>query len=313
MTDAWVVGAHGLLGRAIVDASTRQGFDVHTCAIHWSNAQKTNSELNQFAHQIVTHDSTPIILWCAGAGVPSSPKEVFDTEISQLSRFLDALNQASPQACRNALIFYASSAGAVYAGVGGPPYSESAQVKPLAPYGHAKLHIEQLISAFTAKTGARALCGRISNLYGPGQDLHKSQGLISTLLMGSLTHRPTQIYVSLDTIRDYLFTSDAAGLILDCIRQLQQSTHGSTTIKILCSGQSTTIGALLGYTENVIGRRPLIVQGASALAKVQTRNLSMHSEVWPHLNNRTLVPMLDGIGRTFNDLIHQYSAASGRA
>lgn len=313
MSDAWVVGAHGLLGRAIVNELTRQGRRIHQATVHWHDVEQASTDLSTFAVQMAQTDPAPTILWCAGAGVPSSSQEVFDTEASHLAGFLDTLRQASPSMCRDAFLFYSSSAGAVYAGVGEPPYSESSPVLPLAPYGHAKLQLEQQISAFTQETGARAVCGRISNLYGPGQDLHKPQGLISTLLMGSLTHQPTKIYVSLDTIRDYLFTSDAATLVLDCLGQLQQTSPGSTTIKILCSGQSTTIGALLGYTGNVVGRRPLIVQGASSLAKVQTRNLSMYSEVWPELNNRPLVPMLDGIGRTFNDLIHQYTVASGRA
>ncbi len=70
---------------------------------------------------------------------------------------------------------------------------------------------------WTPSPAARAtplLVGRLSNLYGPGQDLAKPQGLISQLCRAQLTRRPLSIYVSLDTRRDYLFVDDAAAMVV---------------------------------------------------------------------------------------------------
>ncbi|SER74529.1 UDP-glucose 4-epimerase [Propionibacterium cyclohexanicum] len=205
-------------------------------------------------------------------------------------------------------MFYASSAGAVYAGVGAPPYDETSPVRPLAPYGDAKLAMEEALNRFSKSTGARVVAGRISNLYGPGQDLTKAQGLVSALLMGSLSRRPIQIYVSLDTIRDYLFVTDAADLAISCLEYLDAESPGSYRMKILCSGTGTTISALLGLTRLVVGRKPLIVQSASRLAKVQTRDLTMRSVVWSQLGHRTAVGMVDGLGRTYRDLLRRRTA-----
>jgi uncharacterized SAM-binding protein YcdF (DUF218 family) len=76
--------------------------------------------------------------------------------------------------------------------------------RPLAPYGEVKLGMEEALRAAAAEIGAAALVGRISNLYGPGQDLSKPQGLISRVCIAHLTRAPLPVMVSLDTMRDYL-------------------------------------------------------------------------------------------------------------
>ena len=52
------------------------------------------------------------------------------------------------------------------------------------------------------------LIGRIANLYGPGQNLAKAQGLVSQLCAAQLERARSSIWVSLDTLRDYLFAPD---------------------------------------------------------------------------------------------------------
>ena len=54
------------------------------------------------------------------------------------------------------------------------------------------------------------MIGRFSNLYGPGQNLGKLQGLISRLALSAVTRQPINIFVPLDTIRDYVYVDDAA-------------------------------------------------------------------------------------------------------
>ena len=56
----------------------------------------------------------------------------------------------------------------------------------------------------------RAVLGRLANVYGPGQTLGKPQGLLSQLCLADATGRPLPVFVSMDTIRDYLYAGDAA-------------------------------------------------------------------------------------------------------
>ena len=144
------------------------------------------------------------VFWCAGAGVVGTSQEALDAELSVLRGFLEGWHP------RDSAFFFASSAGGVYAGSAGPPFTEETTPVPLAPYGHAKISAEQLTREFSARTGVPVLAARISNLYGPGQDISKPQGLVSQLCRAQLTRQPLSVYVSLDTMRDYLYVDDAA-------------------------------------------------------------------------------------------------------
>lgn len=305
----WVIGAGGLLGRAVARAVTASGGDVFTHPIDWgAPASPLAAGLRAYRETLDGHP--PTILWCAGAGVPHSPAALFEAERAVYASFLDELATTLPPVELAGLtLFLASSAGAVYAGVERPPYHEHSATRPLAAYGHAKLALEGLTGQFADRTGARAAVGRISNLYGVGQNLAKAQGLISVLLNSALTRVPVSIYVPLDTIRDYLYTDDAARLILALTRRTSEQSAGTAVLKLLASGRRTTIATLLAESRTVVGRRPLIIQAASPHAKVQAVDLSMQSRFWTDLDT-PVVALEDGMRRVYEDLSLRHLSAS---
>ena len=71
------------------------------------------------------------------------------------------------------------------------------------------------------------MIGRIANLYGPGQNLDKPQGLVSQLCAAHLERRPVSIWVSLDTLRDYLYAPDCAQMVLDCLDRARAEASGA--------------------------------------------------------------------------------------
>jgi len=226
-------------------------------------------------------------------------------ELDALRATLDGL--AAAPSGHHGSFFFASSAGGVYAGVGAPPYSESSPVRPLAPYGQAKLDAEALVEAWSHRTGTSSLVGRIANLYGPGQNLAKAQGLISQICRSHLTGQPLSIYVSLDTLRDYLFAPDCAGLIVEGLARLRQEQSEATprVTKILASQRAITIGAVLGEMRRIFKNSPRIVLGASPVSSLQARDLSLRSRVWPELDRRGLTPFPVGVANTAADLLRR--------
>ena len=137
------------------------------------------------------------IAWCAGAGVVGTSQDKHDAEVAVVEGFLSRW-QPAPGAVPEA-VFLASSAGGVYAGAESPPFTEKTQPRPLSPYGHAKLRVEEIFTAFAARTGAPLLVGRLANVYGPGQNIAKQQGLISLLCDALVRREEMSIYVSMDT------------------------------------------------------------------------------------------------------------------
>ena len=321
----WVIGRGGLLGRSLEAAFDPTGSPELLWRppepIAWSAPRAGAEDLR---HRVGTFlraagDRPWSVAWCAGAGVTHSSGPALQLELAALGETLEAL-AAAPRRSDGAF-FFASSAGGVYAGVGAPPYNESSPVRPLGAYGQAKLDAEALVTAWSHRTGTPSLIGRIANLYGPGQNLAKAQGLISQICRSHLTGQPVSIYVSLDTLRDYFFAPDCAELIVEGLARLRQEQSatqqgsgggvaagvvtGLVTTKILASQRAITIGAVIGEMRRIFKRSPRIVLGASPVSALQAKDLSLRSRVWPDLDRRTLTPFPVGVAITAADLLRR--------
>ena len=116
-----------------------------------------------------------------------------------------------------------------------PPFTELHEARSISAYGDAKLAAERAAAEFAARSGVNVLTGRISNLYGPGQNLAKPQGLVSHICRAQLSGQPISVYVSLDTVRDYLYVDDASGLICDALDRLADAPAGTAVTTLTLS------------------------------------------------------------------------------
>ena len=303
----WVIGARGLLGSAVQRVLHERGRrQIMTASIPWGDEGEAIRAFDAAADEFATRAAGRPweVAWCAGTGVPATPPEVLDAETRVLGGALDALaRRVGATLGPEGAFFLASSAGAVYAGSPRPPYDELSPVVPLGYYGTTKLAQEELVRRFSEATGVGSLIGRISNLYGPGQNLEKPQGLISQLCRAHLTGQPISIYVSMDTIRDYLFVNDCAAKVLDGLDLLSHHRgSGESVTKILASQQPITLGALLGECRRVFRRPPRVVLASSHLSSVQARDLRLGSVVLPVIDRRASTTIRSGISATVEDL-----------
>jgi UDP-glucose 4-epimerase len=256
------------------------------------------------------------VAWCAGAGVTGTTQEVLDDELDVLRRFLEALADVAVTARGQGSLFLASSAGGVYAGAagrGGPPYDERTPPRALAPYGQAKIRAEAMVREWAGATGVPVAIGRISNLYGPGQNLAKPQGLISQMCRAHLTGQPLSVYVPLDTLRDYVYAADCGALVRDMMQRSrwQAAVDGGVAVhvKVLASQRAVTVGAVIAELRRLFKRAPLIVLGASSAAAQQARDLRLRSVVWRDLDARPLTPLPVGMKATAEHLRRQLQLA----
>lgn len=298
-----VVGSRGMLGEGLVRAIQRRGGEALRAVVRWDVDPGADLASALDALVAAAEDAPMSIAWCAGVGVTATPQPVFDAEFSTLSAFADLVAELPPDVRQRLTIFFASSAGAVYAGSPAvAPYDERSPEAALAPYGHAKLRAEQRLTRL-ASSGVRVVVGRIANLYGPGQDLTKQQGLISQLCLAHHTARPIGVYVSLDTLRDYIYVDDCAELVLDVLGRAAGLPPGSPAVtKILASQRSVSIAALVGEIRRVYRRRPRVVVAPSPQARQQARDLRLRSVVWPDLDRRRSTPLAVGLAATGNDI-----------
>ena len=179
-------------------------------------------------------------------------------------------------------LFFASSAGGVYAGsCGAAAVRRDLPGAALAPYGREKLPRRTCSSGCRA-CGVELLIGRLSNLYGPGQNLSKPQGLIAHVGHAALRRRAGVDLVPLDTIRDYLFAPDA-GRMSRAIERHEATARRSArdVTKIFASEVETTVATVLGTWRRVL-RRPLrVALAGSPAGRLQPRVLSFRSASGP--------------------------------
>jgi UDP-glucose 4-epimerase len=224
--------------------------------------------------------------------------ELLGTLLHELERTM------SPAQLGAGSVFFASSAGGVYAGSSDPPFDERTEPVPLSPYGTTKLEQEALVRAWSIRHGVPTALGRISNLFGPGQNLSKPQGLISQLAWNDLGRQPLVLYVSLDTLRDYLFAPDCGAMVHEALRSAEQldRSHGPCLTKVMASGRAMSIAAVIGEYRRISKHPVRIATRVSPLTAFQVRDLRLSTRVAPEVDRVPKTTFLVGLRRTYEDL-----------
>jgi UDP-glucose 4-epimerase len=292
-----VVG-RGLLGSQVVRAIAGRSRPVITVPVPWHDPDLAFASL-QPALRAAEEGKSWRMAWCAGAGVIATRPEQLHTEVALFERVLSSI-RTPPES-----FFLSSSAGGVYAGSpAGPPFDELSPTRALVPYGEAKLLMEDTARRL-AERGSRVVLGRIANLYGPGQDLTKPQGLVSQLCLSGLTRQPLSVYASLDTLRDYVFAEDAGRMVMACLDRISVESAGSVSVKVLASGTAVSISELIGAVTRLFRRRPRL---STRPAPNQVRDLRLRSVLWPEVDQHAQTPLIAGLGATVADIRRQLLA-----
>lgn len=293
-----ILGRGGLLGSAL----DRHLADVFPSApVPWSDAPAARrvmaDNLNRFLQSCTSKPWR--IMWVAGRAVTASPRDEARSELDLLEHFCEVVARARPSG--PGAIFFASSAGGLYAGSPGAPHDEATEPIPLSAYGELKLAQEQVLAS--AHLGVPVLIGRIANLYGPGQDLAKPQGLITRLAIAATSRQPINLFVSLDTLRDYVYVDDAAVTILDWLKVLGQEPerHG-TSIRIIASGNPVSLAFVMRLTQTIARTRIPIALGLDASARSQGRDLRLIPSTHPQVRSANTTSLPAGISRVLADV-----------
>lgn len=285
MTTAWVVGGGGLLGAALCRALRHNGSPVFSPSERflWTNASQFAPQLEAavqaFATSVRVADRWEIY-WAAGAGTMGSLDADLALETQFLALLLRLVESKSCLMATPGAVAFASSAGAIYAGSSDYITTENTPLAPTTAYGREKLRQEGLLrSVSEAYNGRTVLLARLSTLYGPGQSLRKRQGLLAHIARCILSNRPIQIYVPLDTIRDYIIADDAAAAMVAALRA--KSEEPRVLAKIIASEQPTTIAEIISIFRKIARRAPRIITSVSDLTSLYSRRVQFQSVIAP--------------------------------
>lgn len=303
----WTIGAGGLLGSAI-QRSTQKNFAAPS--IPWADTalavQALQATAEQFAHEVQDHNWA--ITWAAGGATTSSSSADADTELHTFTALTNAIRDHLPAG--RGVFFLTSSAGGIYAGAADPPFDEATQPAPLSPYGELKLAQEQQATQ-ALSDGCPVIVGRLSNLYGPGQNLDKLQGLISRLALACVTRQAINMFVSLDTMRDYIFTDDAAQV---CQFWMQEAVRAGTpghSVKVIASGQPVSLGYLIHLMQDITRTKVPVAFGSHSSSSAQALDLRLTPSGGALVERFIATPLAAGTKLVYLDIIERYQRGLG--
>ena len=168
------------------------------------------------------------------------PDVTFTTNVAATHALLEAARAAGARS----LVF--ASTNAVTGPMDAPAIVETAQLRPLTPYGATKASAEMLMSAYTASYGLRCACLRLTNVYGPGMQAKDS--IVARLMRAIRLERTFEIYGDGRQVRDYVHVSD----VIDAVRLGLDDENWKGPI-VIGSGTSLSVLEVLDAVRGVTG------------------------------------------------------------
>jgi UDP-glucose 4-epimerase len=109
----------------------------------------------------------------------------------------------------DAQVVFSSTGGAIYGECSGPA-PETAERRPIAPYGTSKLAAEEYLAAYNRLYGSGHVSLRYGNVYGPRQDPHGEAGVVAIFFNCFRSGTTPKIYGDGRQTRDYVAAADVA-------------------------------------------------------------------------------------------------------
>src|SRR4051812_12844550 len=183
---AMVTGGAGFIGSHVVEALLARGDEVHVLD-NLSRGKAENVAAGAELHEADIRDPDAVFdavrpeavfHLAAQADVRVSVERPdLDAEVNVLGtlRVLEATRR------HDARVVFSSTGGAIYGECDGPA-PETAERRPLAPYGTSKLCGEEYLATWNRLYGTGHVSLRFGNVYGPRQEPHGEAGGVALFL-----------------------------------------------------------------------------------------------------------------------------------
>lgn len=259
---ALVTGGRGFIGSHLMKALIAQGVSVVATTRRWPlELDQAQPGVEWRGLDVASRRSwddlfaTPIdqVYHLGWSTIPSSAdldpaSDMQDNVISSL-HMLDAI-RASGQKPR---VVFASSGGTVYGPPQTVPVMEDHPLRPVSAYGVGKVALERYIDIYNARHGLDAIALRIGNPYGPGQDVSRQFGVVTTFAYRALRGAPLEIFGDGGHVRDYLYIDDlVAALVAAGARR------GVGDAVNIASGVGVSLNEIVGRLSEFLGREVVV-------------------------------------------------------
>ncbi len=227
-----ISGGDGFLGSHLVEALLEKEVDIVVCDRFRNGTSRflesyrdrvtlVGGDIHQDNGLMDALEGADVMYHLIWSGNPAltwtSP--LFEVE-SNLRSAIAVFEMAAEQGVKK--IVFPSSAGALYQPKDGL-ISETENIRPMTPYGIAKLAAEEFLNYFSMRFPVQSDIYRISSLYGPRQPVGRKQGVVAEWCHSIAESGRIQFFGQGKTVRDYIHVDDAARLMLTSLDDLAGS------------------------------------------------------------------------------------------
>lgn len=211
-----VTGGAGFIGSHVADAYVAEGHEVMVID-NLSSGKKENvpaaarfvlcdvtsdtavEAVRTFRPEIVNHHAAQINVRASVA----DPQ--FDAQVNILGtiRLLEASKQFGVRK-----FLFASSGGAGYGEQERFPAEETHPIRPVSPYGAAKMSVELYMNYYRVQYGLEYTALRYANVYGPRQDSHGEAGVVAIFAERLLRKQTAIVNGDGEQTRDFVYVGD---------------------------------------------------------------------------------------------------------
>jgi UDP-glucose 4-epimerase len=258
-----VTGGAGFIGSHVADACVAGGNEVMVIDDLSSGKQEQVPAAARFVLCDVTSDTAaeavrtfrPEILIHHAAQIDvraSVADPMFDAQVNILGsiRLLEA-------ARRNGVrkFIFASSGGAGYGEQEQFPADERHPIRPVSPYGAAKMSVELYLNYYRAQYGLDYTALRYSNVYGPRQDPHGEAGVVAIFAERLLKGQVAVVNGDGEQTRDFVYVGDVVRANLAAL------SRGEGLSVNIGTGVETSVNAVFRILRDLAGSRQEEIHG----------------------------------------------------
>lgn len=240
---ALVTGGSGFIGESLIKRLVTEGWTIqnldfapgrflHPRVRHWSGSFQDNQLLREAMVGVDT-------VWhLASTHFPrDADQNPYGDAEGAILGTLSIAEMARELGVRR--LVYASSGGTVYGELATASVAEDHPTRPITAYGISKLASEHYLRLFNGR-GLSTISLRIANPYGPGQNILKAQGALTTFCHHAATGLPITIWGDGSVERDFVHVDDVARALI-----LAADANASGTEINIGSGCGVSLNQLL--------------------------------------------------------------------